>query len=143
MGINSCAVGRRRLVSTFVEKDLGQQRAILSCPGEGRDWAFHPTAQEFIPTLLRPTLLRPTLLRPTLLRPMLFSGSRSFSLRSTLTPTQRADLNISYLSLSLPKIIHVSTEVGSNPQIDLSTAVSPSCNLISCKRTAEGSIALS
>ena len=138
MGINSCAVGRRRLVSTFVEKDLGQQRAILSCPGEGRDWAFRPTAQEFIPTLLRPTLLRPTLLRP-----MLFSGSRSFSLRSTLTPTQRADLNISYLSLSLPKIIHVSTEVGSNPQIDLSTAVSPSCNLISCKRTAEGSIALS
>ena len=133
MELKFYAVGRRRLVSTFVEKDLGQQRAILSCPGEGRDWAFHPTAQEFIPTLLRPTLLRP----------MLFSGSRSFSLRSTLTPTQRADLNISYLSLSLPKIIHVSTEVGSNPQIDLSTAVSPSCNLISFKRTAEGSIALS
>ena len=133
MELKFYAVGRRRLVSTFVEKDLGQQRAILSCPGEGRDWAFHPTAQEFIPTLLRPTLLRP----------MLFSGSRSFSLRSTLTPTQRADLNISYLSLSLPKIIHVSTEVGSNPQIDLSTAVSPSCSLISCKRTAEGSIALS
>ena len=27
----------------------------MSCPGEGRDWAIRPTAQEFIPTLLRLT----------------------------------------------------------------------------------------
>ena len=35
--------------------DLRRKRLAhiyLSCPGEGRDWALRPTAQEFIPTLL-------------------------------------------------------------------------------------------
>ena len=45
------AAGRRCPVSTCVEKDNGQQ--IHSCPGESRDWALRPTAQEFTPTLQR------------------------------------------------------------------------------------------
>ena len=53
VGLKSYTVGRRRLVSTCVEKEGSRMVAILvtySCPGEGRDWAFRPTAVNFSST---------------------------------------------------------------------------------------------
>ena len=52
---------------SFDLRRKGSARIYLSCPGEGRDWAFRPTAVEFIPTLLYPALLHSTLLQLTLL----------------------------------------------------------------------------
>jgi len=52
VGMKSSAVGRRRLLSTFVEKDL-----LFSCTRAGGYQALRPTAEEFIPTLDVPTLL--------------------------------------------------------------------------------------
>ena len=51
VGVNSCAVGRGRLLAAFAGKEW-ERANVFSCPGEGRDWALRPTAQEFTPTLV-------------------------------------------------------------------------------------------
>ena len=49
VGINSCAVGRGRLLSAFADKEPNRNTGLLFVREGGR-WALRPTAQEFIPT---------------------------------------------------------------------------------------------